>query len=169
VYAGTDPLTGQVRQLKETAKTYAEAEMHLTRLQRQVDEEAHPKTSLTVGQAVAQWLEVATLEDTIRDRYDDLLRLYISPTFGEPAGGHARRGDAGEVLRPAPALPAADDRGTGRDRAHGMYASVSWSSRSSSAQPAASTSAAVAAGGPPGSAASVRWADRATPRGSASS
>jgi hypothetical protein len=53
VYAGTDPLTGQVRQLKETAKTYAEAEMHLTRLQRQVDEEAHPKTSLTVGQAVA--------------------------------------------------------------------------------------------------------------------
>jgi hypothetical protein len=27
----------------------------------------------------------------------------------------------------------------------------------------------VAAGGPPGSAASVRWADRATPRGSASS
>jgi integrase len=83
VYAGTDPLTGRVRQLKETAKTYAEAEMHLTRLQRQVDEETHPKTSLTVGQAVAQWLDVATLEDTTRDRYDDLVRLYISPTFGD--------------------------------------------------------------------------------------
>jgi hypothetical protein len=38
-----------------------------------------------VGQAVAQWLDVATLEDTTRDRYEDLVRLYIGPTFGDLA------------------------------------------------------------------------------------
>ncbi|HYZ07962.1 MAG TPA: tyrosine-type recombinase/integrase [Pseudonocardiaceae bacterium] len=38
-------------------------------------------------QAVAQWLEVAKLEDTTRERYDDLIRLYVIPTFGAmPAG-----------------------------------------------------------------------------------
>lgn len=30
-----------------------------------------------------QWLEVATLEDTTRDRYEDLIRIYIEPTFGD--------------------------------------------------------------------------------------
>jgi integrase len=40
-----------------------------------------------VRQAVAQWLEVAKLEDTTRERYDDLIRLYVIPTFGAmPAG-----------------------------------------------------------------------------------
>jgi hypothetical protein len=81
VFAGTDPLTHKLRYIRETAKTCAE--VALTRLQRQVDDDAHPKSSLTVGQAVAQWLDVATLEDTTRDRYDDLVRLYVRPTFGD--------------------------------------------------------------------------------------
>jgi hypothetical protein len=42
----------------------------------------HPKSAITVGQAIAQWLEVAKLEDTTRERYEDLIRLYITPTFG---------------------------------------------------------------------------------------
>jgi integrase len=83
VYAGTDPLTGKDRRLKETASTHEAAEVALTRLLRQVDEDQHPKTAITVRQAIAQWLEVAELEATTRERYDDLIRLYILPTIGD--------------------------------------------------------------------------------------
>jgi integrase len=82
VYAGTDPLTGKQRYLRETCRTFAEAELALTRLQSQVDEDRHPKSGITVEQAVRQWLEVAKLAETTLDRYNDLIRLYIVPTFG---------------------------------------------------------------------------------------
>lgn len=82
VYAGRDVLTGKARQLRETAKTYDDAKKVLTRLQRQVDEDNQPKSNITVRQAVEQWLEVAVLEETTRERYDDLIRLYVLPTFG---------------------------------------------------------------------------------------
>jgi integrase len=82
VYAGVDPLTRKERYLKQTASSYAQAKVALTKLQRDVDEEAHPKTKLTVGQAIGQWLDVAELEDTTRERYNDLIRLYVAPTFG---------------------------------------------------------------------------------------
>ncbi len=59
--------------------------MALTRLQGQVDEDRHPKSDITVGRAIEQWLEVASLEDTTRERYDDLIRIYITPTFGSLA------------------------------------------------------------------------------------
>jgi integrase len=36
-----------------------------------------------VRQAVEQWLEVADIQDTTRDRYEDLVRLYVFPTFGD--------------------------------------------------------------------------------------
>ena len=39
VYAGTDPLTGRMRQLRRTVKTYDDAKKELTKLQRQVDED----------------------------------------------------------------------------------------------------------------------------------
>jgi hypothetical protein len=58
VYAGIDPLTGKQRYLRETCATYDQAELALTRLQSQVDEDRHPKSEITVGQAVAQWLDV---------------------------------------------------------------------------------------------------------------
>jgi integrase len=32
---------------------------------------------------VAQWLEVARLEDTTRERYEDLIRLYVTRRLGE--------------------------------------------------------------------------------------
>lgn len=83
VYAGTDPLTRKPRYVRESVGSYTAAEIALTRLQRQVDEDAHPKTDISVSQAVAQWLEVAKLETTTRERYDDLVRLYVAPTFGE--------------------------------------------------------------------------------------
>ncbi len=87
VYAGTDPITGKMRQLRETAKTYDEAKKALTKLQRQVDEQKHPKSNITVGQAVEQWLEIADLQTTTRERYDDLVRLYVTPTLGHLQAG----------------------------------------------------------------------------------
>jgi hypothetical protein len=68
VYAGTDPLTRDDIRLRETCRTRAEAEKALTRLQGQVDENRHPKSSITVATAVAQWMEVADLEVTTRER-----------------------------------------------------------------------------------------------------
>ena len=85
VYAGTDPLTGKENYLRETAATYDAAEVALTRLQGQVDEDRHPKSAITLSRAISQWLEVAKLEDTTRDRYEDLVRIYIGPAFGELA------------------------------------------------------------------------------------
>jgi len=82
VCAGIDPLTHKERYLRETAKTYAAAEIALTKLQSQVDEERHPKTNIKVGKAIDKWLEVADLAETTRGRYEDLIRIYLRPAFG---------------------------------------------------------------------------------------
>lgn len=87
VYAGTDPITGKKRYLVETCKTEAEAQQAQTKMQRQVDENKQPKSKITVGQAIEQWLDVAALEPTTRERYDDLIRLYVLPTFGPMQAG----------------------------------------------------------------------------------
>jgi hypothetical protein len=98
VYAGIDPLTRKQRYLKETTKTYAAAEVALTRLQSQVDDEKHPKTNINVAQAIEQWLDVAKLAETTRDRYDDLIRIYILPTFGNlPPPNSTRRSSSGST------------------------------------------------------------------------
>src|SRR5918998_6123267 len=81
VYAGVDPLTGKERYLRKSAKTHAQAEIELTKLQSQVDEQRHPRSAITIGQVVEKWLEVTQLEDTTRQRYQGLIRLYIGPTF----------------------------------------------------------------------------------------
>lgn len=91
VFAGTDPLTRRPRYLRETVASRDAAEKALTRLQGQVDEDKHPKSNITVRQAIESWLEVAALEDTTRERYDDLIGLYILPTFGHL---HAAKLDA---------------------------------------------------------------------------
>src|SRR5215204_5172615 len=86
VYAGT-ALTKKERYIRETLKTYGGAEVALTRLQGQVDQNRQPKTDITLGQAISRWLEIAKLEDTTRDRYEDLVRMYVGPVLGDfPAG-----------------------------------------------------------------------------------
>jgi hypothetical protein len=82
VYAGVDPLTRKERYLRKSAKTHAQAQIELTKLQSQVDEQRHPCSAITIGQVVEKWLEVTELEDTTRQRYKGLIRLYIGPTFG---------------------------------------------------------------------------------------
>jgi integrase len=81
VFAGVDPLTHKRRYLKQTASTRRAAEAALTKLQAQVDDGRHPKTNITFGEALDQWLDVADLAETTRDRYLDLIRLYIRPAF----------------------------------------------------------------------------------------
>src|SRR4051794_32613420 len=75
VYAGTDPLTGHELRLREVCASWDEAEVALTKLQRQVDENRHPKAAISLGEAIERWMTVAKLEATTRDRYEDLVRL----------------------------------------------------------------------------------------------
>jgi integrase len=83
VYAGIDPLTRRQRYLRATVGTYEQAQVELTRLQREVDQGRHPKSSATVSEVVAQWMDIAKLEDTTRERYGDLIRIYIGPILGD--------------------------------------------------------------------------------------
>jgi integrase len=84
VYAGADPLTGKARYLRETHQTRDAAKAALSRLQSQVDEDRHPRRGdLTVRQALAQWLDVADLADTTRERYEDLIRIHVLPILGD--------------------------------------------------------------------------------------
>jgi len=85
VSAGVDPLTRKPRYLRETVATYRAAESALAKLRDKVDEDSQPKAAVTVGRAIEQWLEVADLEATTRERYEDLVRIYIGPAFGEVA------------------------------------------------------------------------------------
>ena len=49
VYAGVDPLTRKERYLRKSAKTHAQAEIELTKLQSQVDEQRHPRSAELIG------------------------------------------------------------------------------------------------------------------------
>ncbi|WP_169786204.1 tyrosine-type recombinase/integrase [Streptomyces yerevanensis] len=82
VYAGLDPLTKKRIYLTETAHDLTAAEKARTRLLSRVDEQRHPKTKITVGRAIDQWMAVARLEDDTRDRYEIAIRMHLRPAFG---------------------------------------------------------------------------------------
>jgi integrase len=87
VYAGTDPLTKKRIELTGTAPNPVEAEKLRTKLLSQVDENRHPKEKATVGQILDRWMTVHRVDEGTREAYEDLIRLYLRPTFGdEPAG-----------------------------------------------------------------------------------
>ena len=76
-------LAGRRRQLKSPLyDTYDEAEVELTKLLNQVDEQRHPKSNILVSTLIDKWFEVAELEDSTRERYEGLNRMYIEPVFG---------------------------------------------------------------------------------------
>lgn len=82
VFAGRDLLTGRKRYLKQTHPTRKLAERALTKMQNDVDEQRHPRTSITLTQAIEQWLGVVRHEASTRERNDQLIRLYIKPVLG---------------------------------------------------------------------------------------
>ena len=53
VYAGIDPLTKKPRYLKKTVPNEAQAQVELTRMQNQVDEQRHPRSSISIGGVIA--------------------------------------------------------------------------------------------------------------------
>jgi integrase len=87
VYAGADPLTHQRRYLRETASTRREAQNRLIRLRTQVDKKRHPRSGVTVDELLEQWMEVARHETSTAERYADLIRVHLQPTFGSMAAG----------------------------------------------------------------------------------
>ena len=83
VYAGRDALTGRQMYLRAIAGTKPEAKAELARLLNQVHERRQPKASISMAQAIDQWLEVVRHEASTRERNEQLIRLYIQPTLGK--------------------------------------------------------------------------------------
>ncbi|MDN5749873.1 MAG: tyrosine-type recombinase/integrase [Pseudonocardia sp.] len=87
VYAGLDPLSGKRHYLTETVpagpKAAKQAEKVRTRLLAEVDERRNPRTSATVNQLLVRYLGVLKIEDTTRNGYERLIRLYIRPLLGD--------------------------------------------------------------------------------------
>jgi len=76
------PHYGEGRRLRKICATSADAQVELVRLQGEVHAQRHPRSDITVGQALLQWLDVADHQATTRERYDDLVRIYLTPTLG---------------------------------------------------------------------------------------
>ena len=60
VYAGTDPVTGKPRRLKQTCPDEASAAAALGKLLAQADGDHFPNREATVGQALAKYLKSPT-------------------------------------------------------------------------------------------------------------
>jgi hypothetical protein len=97
VYAGLDQLTHKRRYLIEQAPDERAAEVVRTRLLNRVDEQRHPTSTITVGQVLDRWLEVAELEESTKERYEQLVRDYLKPTFGTVAA-HRLSAEAVELF-----------------------------------------------------------------------
>jgi integrase len=86
VYAGIDALTGKRHYLVETVAAgptaAGEAEMVRRRLVNQVDEQRNPRTKATVNQLMNRYLELLDVEETTRERYEEVIRVHIRPLLG---------------------------------------------------------------------------------------
>src|SRR5436309_15372831 len=83
VYAGTDPVTGKPRRLKQTCPDEATAAATLGKLLAQADGDRFPNREATLGQALAKYLEVADLEVSTREAHEGYIRRTIRPVLGE--------------------------------------------------------------------------------------
>jgi integrase len=83
VYAGTDPVTGKGRLLRQTCPDEATAVAALGRLLSQADGDRFPDRQATLGQALDKYLEVADLEVSTREAHEGYIRRTIRPVLGE--------------------------------------------------------------------------------------
>jgi len=83
VYAGTDPVTGKERLLRQTCPDEASAYVALGRLLAEADGGRFPDRHATVGQALDKYLEVADLEVSTREAHQGYVRRTIGPVLGE--------------------------------------------------------------------------------------
>ena len=87
VFAGRDPVTGTKRYLTESIPgtdraAQRRAEKMLTRLQSQVDKQRAPESSISLGQAIDEWLASNEIEDTTRRTYVGYIERTIKPAIG---------------------------------------------------------------------------------------
>lgn len=86
VYAGTDPVSKKRHYLVETVPAgpgaAADVEKVRTRFLRQVDERRAPRTRATVNELLDRYLEVLSVEETTRERYESVIRTHIRPLLG---------------------------------------------------------------------------------------
>jgi len=86
VYAGVDPLTKKQIYLQETIppgpKAETAAEKTLTRLLNQIDEKRNPRTSATVNQLLARYLELLDVGANTRRGYEGYIRKHVVPALG---------------------------------------------------------------------------------------
>ena len=83
VYAGTDPVTGKPRRIRETCPDDAAAATTLGRLLAEVDQERFPDRGATLGHALDKYIEVADLEVSTREAHEGYIRRTIKPVLGQ--------------------------------------------------------------------------------------
>lgn len=83
VYAGTDPVTGKERLLRQTCPDEASAHAALGRLLAEADGGRFPDRQATLGQALDKYLEIADLEVSTREAHEGYIRRTIRPVLGE--------------------------------------------------------------------------------------
>jgi hypothetical protein len=83
VYAGTDPVTGKPRRIRETCPDYAAAAATLGRLLAEADQERFPDRDATLGHALDKYIEVADLEVSTREAHEGYIRRTIKPVLGQ--------------------------------------------------------------------------------------
>ena len=114
VYAGTDPVTGKARLLRQTCPDEAAAHAALSRMLVEAGGGRFPDQQATLGQALGKYLEVADLEVSTREAHEGYVRRTIGPVLGEVkirklGAGLARRAVYGaEEVLPAVRTAAAD-------------------------------------------------------------
>ena len=83
VYAGTDPVTGKERLLRQTCSDEAAAYAALGRMLVEAGGGRFPDQQATLGQALGKYLEVADLEVSTREAHQGYVRRTIGPVLGE--------------------------------------------------------------------------------------
>src|SRR5690349_13559249 len=92
VYAGTDPVTGRPRRLRETCPDDAAAAATLGRLLNEADGGRFPDRAATLGQALGKYLEVADLELSTREAHGLRKRERLRDLYRQaPLGGDLRQ------------------------------------------------------------------------------
>ena len=83
VYAGTDPVTGKERLLRETCPDEAAAYVALGRLLKEAQSHQAPNRDATFGLVLDKYLEVTDLSESTLVTHKSYIRRVIRPVLGE--------------------------------------------------------------------------------------
>ena len=83
VYAGTDPVTGKERRLRETCPDETTATVALGRLLKEAEGHVAPERDALFGRVLDVYLEVTELAATTRVTHESYIRRVIRPVLGD--------------------------------------------------------------------------------------